>query len=303
VTLRPAPAALLAAAVLAAAAALPGPAAAQGAVRYVCGDRQADVAFARRSAVLTLDGRRIPLVAAPSASGARFEAPGDPSTSVWSKGDRATIAVEGAELPECVEAPVFRATGNEPGWMLEIAGGRLTLLLDYGASRVEAEAERPAEDRWTVPRLGLSVEAADRVCRDDATGMPHPRAVRVATPGGELRGCGGDPADLLTGGPWTVVEAGGSPVPTDAGAEIRFADDGRVSGRSGCNAFTGPFRLTGEALGLGPLAATRRLCPPDRMAVEERVLAALALTVGFDMRDDGALVLLGPSGPAVVARR
>jgi len=294
-------------AVLLAAAAVPAPAAAQaaaeGAVRYLCGDRTADVAYARHSAVLTVDGRRIPLAAAPSASGARFEAAGDPAASVHAKGDRAVVVVDGAELPECVEAPVFRATGNEPGWMAEIAGGRLTLLLDYGAARVEAEAERPGDDRWAVPRLGILVEVAARICRDDATGMPHPAAVRVSTPGGELRGCGGDPADLLAGEAWTVVEAGGAPVPAGAGAAVRFGADGRLSGSAGCNAITSAWRLTGEGLELGPVAATRRLCPPGPMQVEARVLDALRDVRRFDLGDDGALVLHGPSRPALVARR
>ena len=54
-----------------------------------------------------------------------------------------------------------------------------------------------------------------------------------------------------------------------AGSEqyIQFRE-GRVSGHSGCNRFTGGFVQEGEALKLGPLASTKMACAPERMAQE-----------------------------------
>ena len=49
----------------------------------------------------------------------------------------------------------------------------------------------------------------------------------------------------------------------------------QVSGSAGCNRYTGPAKVEGSRLRLGPLAATRRMCPGDAMAVEARVLKAL----------------------------
>jgi membrane-bound inhibitor of C-type lysozyme len=36
-----------------------------------------------------------------AASGAKYEAEGDPATTFWSKGDKATLTIRGQALPEC----------------------------------------------------------------------------------------------------------------------------------------------------------------------------------------------------------
>lgn len=63
----------------------------------------------------------------------------------------------------------------------------------------------------------------------------------------------------------------GSAVPVD----LVFQGLAQVSGSAGCNRYTGPARVEGANLRLGPLAATRRMCPGEAMAVESRVLKAL----------------------------
>ena len=47
---------------------------------------------------------RYPLREVVSASGARYEAVGDPTTTFWSKGERATLVVKGKAYPECLRA-------------------------------------------------------------------------------------------------------------------------------------------------------------------------------------------------------
>lgn len=87
----------------------------------------------------------------------------------------------------------------------------------------------------------------------------------------------------------------------DAARESRidiFFQDGRVSGSSGCNAYTGSYELDGTALRLGPLASTRKACPPALMNAEADYLAILktvdtvALT-GDTLRLSGAAGELG----------
>ncbi len=63
----------------------------------------------------------------------------------------------------------------------------------------------------------------------------------------------------------------GSSAPVD----LAFQGLTQVSGSAGCNRYTGPAKVEGAQLRLGPLAATRRMCPGDAMAVESRVLKAL----------------------------
>jgi heat shock protein HslJ len=52
--------------------------------------------------------------------------------------------------------------------------------------------------------------------------------------------------------------------------------DGRASGFSGCNRFTGGFRREGDTLTVGPLGGTMMACPEPRMAIEKAFLDGLS---------------------------
>ena len=89
----------------------------------------------------------------------------------------------------------FRAVGNEPGWNLEIlAGTRMRLIADYGASRVEVPLPVPTVDResrrtrWDAGEIVLEVVA--RPCRDSMSGESFETEVNVHWQGRTLKGCG-----------------------------------------------------------------------------------------------------------------
>jgi len=56
---------------------------------------------------------------------------------------------------------------------------------------------------------------------------------------------------------------------------IQFRSDGRVTGYSGCNRFTGTYTQDGGTLIIGTLATTRMACPPEVMKREQEFLALL----------------------------
>ncbi len=88
---------------------------------------------------------------------------------------------------------------------------------------------------------------------------------------------GGAPmADALRNTTWTLV---GSPMAGEGVEVVMAFGDGTVSGFSGCNRFSGSYRLTVDALEFGPLASTRMACPPDAMRLEDDVLGRLAQVV------------------------
>jgi heat shock protein HslJ len=62
---------------------------------------------------------------------------------------------------------------------------------------------------------------------------------------------------------------------------IQFGTDGKVSGSSGCNRFTGSYETNGDQLTFGPLATTRIGCAPDIMNQEQGFLSALAATTTY----------------------
>jgi heat shock protein HslJ len=78
---------------------------------------------------------------------------------------------------------------------------------------------------------------------------------------------------------------------------VRFDEDGRISGNSGCNRFQGSYEINGESLNVGPLASTRKMCasPEGIMEQEANVLQALEKASTFKM-DGSSLELRDDSG-------
>ena len=85
-------------------------------------------------------------------------------------------------------------------------------------------------------------------------------------------------------------------------ATINFDGD-RVSGGAGCNNYMGTFEASGNGVTFGPLGATRKLCGPDEMAVEDRFLPIMATIETAEITADDRLVLAPGSGMGLVFAR
>jgi len=213
--------------------------------------------------------------------------------------------------PAAGEPQAFTAFGNEPGWRLEISGGRMTLDADYGATTLTAGAPEPtavpggrayAADAADAGGRRLRVTVLDEICHDTMTGMPRPLRVRVEFDDRSLDGCGGEPASLLRGA-WIVESIGGEPPLPDAKPTVVFGDNGSVSGHASCNSYSGTYTLTGEGLALTGLLSTMMACPPPLMRLEDALIAILRGVMRFERPADGALVLHAVGGQAIKARR
>lgn len=278
-----------------------------------CGERSVSIGYAGDTLRMLAAGESIDLRPVRSASGARYEAIGDRSTTFWSKGDRATVVVHGQPWPECVAEAApglpFRALGNEPGWRLDITAAKISLQADNGRTRIEAPTPVPeggdGYTRFRAPAagVGLVVTIHERRCIDSMTGMPYPGEVVVAFAGRTLKGCGGDPATLLQGDEWVVETlSGGTPV-EGARATLRFSADGRVSGRAACNSYTAAYALTGEGLAITQTASTMAACEPALMRQERLMLDLLGQVRRFTIDAGGALVLQASGERTITARR
>jgi len=85
----------------------------------------------------------------------------------------------------------------------------------------------------------------------------------------------------LEGTNWEVVEIRGIPTPPESQPTpflLIRSGIGEVAGNTGCNAFNGPYRATGNELIMGPLASTRRACALPSVSDFE--------TIMFDALDD-----------------
>jgi heat shock protein HslJ/uncharacterized lipoprotein YbaY len=278
---------------------------------FNCGGYRAVVGFSGHTMQLAIHGRTYEMKQVTAASGARYEAVDEVSTAFWSKGDRATLTLRGRDYPECIEAKVvlpLRATGNEPSWRLDIATEAMTLTTDFGGRRESTTAPvRSRHDDLTrfSGRLGpgeLVATVGDRLCRDSMSGMPHPYTVTVRVGGRVLHGCGGEPRTLLTGREWVVEDLDHSGIIDRSRLTLVFDADGRVSGRGGCNTFTGRYVLSGEALTIHEAVFTQKACVSALMAQEARFIGLLREVSGFDINGEGALVLLAGARRALLAR-
>jgi heat shock protein HslJ len=86
----------------------------------------------------------------------------------------------------------------------------------------------------------------------------------------------------LSGTSWEVTAYNdGSESTSDvlAGTTLtaNFGEDGTLTGNSGCNDYSGPFKITNDQIGIGPLSSTRKACndPAGVMEQEAQYLAAI----------------------------
>jgi heat shock protein HslJ/membrane-bound inhibitor of C-type lysozyme len=278
-----------------------------------CGDQIASAEQTNDGMRLTVGAETFDLRRVRAASGARYEAAGDQRTSFWSKGAMGTLVVRGRNYPQCswvnAEDERFRATGNEPGWWLDITGTTMTLLTEYGNRRIELPASQPETSaglrRYTSSYGGkeLKVSIFERRCADTMSGMPYPNAVVVVFEDKTLHGCGGDPAALLQGAKWVVEDLNGRGIVDRSRMTLRFGSDGRVSGRASCNKYSGTYLLTGEALTVSQAATTRKACAESLMSQEDEFLGLLRGVRRFSISPDGALILHTGDRRTIKARR
>ncbi|WP_280830141.1 META domain-containing protein [Mycolicibacterium frederiksbergense] len=116
-----------------------------------------------------------------------------------------------------------------------------------------------------------------------------------------------DPDRPLTGTTWQVTglvskQAITTSIALERGKpSLTIADDGAVSGSTGCNRITGHATVSGSVIEFGPLATTRMACPPELNEVEQAVLRVLKGNVQTAI-DADQLKLSGADGYGLILR-
>jgi putative lipoprotein len=77
-------------------------------------------------------------------------------------------------------------------------------------------------------------------------------------------------------GKWLAESIRNGGVIDNLQSTVEIARDGKITGSSGCNSFSGQATITGQEISCGPLAATKMACAPAVMDQEARFLGALA---------------------------
>ena len=150
--------------------------------------------------------RKLPLVV--SASGAKYA---DETITFWTKGNEATFERTGTPPVNCrevrarsmladarVRGVIYRGTGNEPGWMVEIGPAtRLLFVTNFGEQRHEFGDFSAGDAGSTgvtvfMARRGdeeIKVTLAREACIDDMSGAEFDHRMLVEFGGQSLRGC------------------------------------------------------------------------------------------------------------------
>lgn len=90
---------------------------------------------------------------------------------------------------------------------------------------------------------------------------------------------------------WTLVELSGFPVSASKAYLVFGPEDTRVSGNSGCNDFSGNYRVKDDQLTFSNLVSTQKMCID--MDVEKRLTEAFQSTGSYAIHGD--TLILGRS--------
>lgn len=164
-----------------------------------CGEEAALIVYQGERAELLYADAHYSLNQAISASGARYVSATTPTIEWWNKGQNAQLMVRGKRLGECVPEQstggVYRASGNEPFWRLDV--------------RDEHVVYRPMEGPIVTTQLlgleamqgGIRLLGSDELqililptqCQDSMSGHYFPTTLMLHLAGEVLTGCGGTP--------------------------------------------------------------------------------------------------------------
>lgn len=202
----------------------------------------------------------------------------------------------------------LRARGNEPSWLMTLSGGALTFEAPGQGLTFKAPSFRreivDGHPHVIATEGGRTLEAkiTERMCADTMSGMPFPVGIEVNLAGQRFSGCGGEIMTAVEGG-WRVIRLGDAMLPDGVTVTMVVERDGKVSGRSGCNRFSGAYTLTGEGLSFGNMAVTRMACPPPMMETEQRFLDMLKKISRATPGENAQLRLMAGDDQALVLDR
>jgi uncharacterized membrane protein len=104
------------------------------------------------------------------------------------------LACSCSTVPSPAEPESYTARGQEPGWALTIANGRIDYVGNYGDKRINVARPEPRTSfnghRYETPRL--IVDVTHGRCNDVMSGHGYADQVMVIADGETYKGCGGD---------------------------------------------------------------------------------------------------------------
>lgn len=201
--------------------------------------------------------------------------------------------------------PLYVALGTEPFWRLTMNSAEI-VFTEANAPGVQIAQPTPrpiigvAGEIYQTPRINVNVVHAQ--CSDGMSDRIYPDKVQVRVDGRAFEGCGGEPMAPanLSNTSWSVESVNGRAAPGGDRFFVRFEGD-RLSARFGCNSMSGSYRVQGQTLTAGPIAATRMACPD--MSFEDEAGRVLSQPVALHWSAGDRLTLSNAAGTVVLRRQ
>jgi heat shock protein HslJ len=109
----------------------------------------------------------------------------------------------------------------------------------------------------------------------------------------------GGEADL-TASIWNLTQMSGMELVPESSITAQFTADGKVGGSSGCNQYSGTYKISGDKIQIAsPLASTMMACAPELMDQESAYLKALDEVQTFKVTN-GTLALIDAENKSVL---
>jgi len=220
------------------------------------------------------------------------------------KEEKETAAGSGAGPDTVAVSPSVEASSATIHYQCGDTAVQFTLLADGDAEMRIAEASYAMEQA-----ISASGAKYDNLGDETTYLWNKGDKATVSIKGETLPECveTASPADANTGDntAWILETLGDAGVTGNSPVTIRFGDDGRVSGNSGCNNYTGNYTREGERLEIARnLVSTRRACLSDAaMAQEQKFLETLSAMTSYATDERGALTLSNDAGQRLVFRK
>ncbi len=180
---------------------------------FQCGDLTVHATYrGQDSATVVVGDRTFAMSSEVAASGAKYA--DEQGNVFWTKGTtEGTLTLKGEPDRHCsgsgeqgaaAPAPAaagtagagFRATGNEPGWLAEVAAGatpQLRVETDYGQRTFEIASPTQGKDGWSGTAAdGTPVKLTFQrtVCQDDMSGQAFGATAMLTVGARQYHGCG-----------------------------------------------------------------------------------------------------------------
>jgi heat shock protein HslJ len=124
-------------------------------------------------------------------------------------------------------------------------------------------------------------------------------ALALGTAGCESAISNDETNDPLTSRDWIALSLSGKPVVKPGSVTMSFGE-GRVSGRGGCNRYSGTADYANGTIKVGPLISTKMACMEDEiMQQESAYLTALQAATRYTIGGDGKLTIATGAGAIV----